>query len=397
MISCRPFPHARRHLLALLAAVSFAAVAVPAAQAAAVTSFKAAGEGFAYAQRAPLMHGVAGDRKFIFVTEPGVDRANGTPRVVALDRLTGRRVGVLPQPPGGFKFPFALRIPRAGRLAVLDNAGFPPSAPPTVQEYDFSAKGGFRARRARTIKFTGLPMVFAEDLEVLPGGRYVVSESVVGGLWIVGRDGKVRPGLVPSNPAAPLTALGPCLWPTGLKVGGKAFDVPGRLAPGAGSMAVQGKRLFFGSSCRGGIHSVRISTLLDRSRSAETRARAIRTVSPLPKGTPAESLKGLSFNRWSRTDRSLYVGDPLRLRLLKIDPRTGRRTVVSADRRLFDFTVSTAFLPPLRGQRNNPLVAIGDQEYRWPVLNTALAEPTFRSSFTVTKVTPGRTAAARAR
>ena len=45
-------------------------------------------------------------------------------------------------------------------------------------------------------------MGFAEDVEVLPNGEYVVSESIFGGLWLIGRDGKIRRGLVPDDGGA---------------------------------------------------------------------------------------------------------------------------------------------------------------------------------------------------
>ena len=47
---------------------------------------------------------------------------------------------------------------------------------------------------------------------MLPDGEYVVSESVIGALWIIGRDGSIRPGMVPSGKAA-LPHLGRCALP----------------------------------------------------------------------------------------------------------------------------------------------------------------------------------------
>jgi hypothetical protein len=262
-----------------------------------------------------------------------------------------------------------------------------------VYEYRYKAtrRGGLSATLAHTADFSGLPLFFAEDVEALPGGRYVVSESIVGGFWVIEPNWTVRPGLLPSGPQ-PLPELGPCVWPSGLSVGGMAFAPPNDLAPGVGSMAVRNGNLYFGSSCRGGLHSIRVSTLLDGSTPGEQRVGEIKTVSPKPADVPAETLKGLSFNRWSKKDKNLYVADPLRLRLLKVNPKTGKRTVVSSNERAFDFTVATTFLPPRKRGGSTPLIAVSDQEYRWGGLNLALAgQNAFRTPFVLTKVFPSRT------
>ena len=46
--------------------------------------------------------------------------------------------------------------------------------------------------------------------------------------------------------------------------------------------------------------------------------------------------------------------------------------MLSTDARRFDFTVATAFLPPVRRHGPNPLVTASDQEYRWSATNAAL-------------------------
>src|SRR3954451_19293105 len=84
------------------------------------------------AQRDSLIHGIAGDEDHVFVTEPGVGVSTGGPRIVVLDRDSGREEATLPAPPGGFKLPFTLRVPKSGHLVVLDSGGFPPKGPPVV-------------------------------------------------------------------------------------------------------------------------------------------------------------------------------------------------------------------------------------------------------------------------
>jgi hypothetical protein len=331
----------------------------------------------AFAARDSLPHGIAGDRKVVFITEPGIGVAQHGARVVALDRRSGRQIATLPAPADGFKLPFALRVPRPGHLVVLDDAGFPPQGPPTVYDYAYRVRHGHvQATLTRTVSFAGLPLAFAEDLEVLPHGEYVVSESVVGGLWLVGRDGTVRPGLVPSG-SAPLPKLGPCQFPSPgpFQVGDLPFSPPGGFAPGVGSLAVRGGALYFGSSCEGGINQLSLRTLLDSSTPAEQRAATIKTV--VPREGDLDTLHGLAFaGRW------LYAGDPFRLQLIRVDVRTGERQVVSDDARLFNFPIAVSRLP------GGELYVASDQEYRWTLLNAAISQDDFQPPFVLARVRP---------
>jgi hypothetical protein len=369
----------------LLLTAVLALVALVAPQAA-----QATGIATKAAQRDSLIHGIAGDERFIFVTEPGIGVSTAGPRVVALDRFTGREVAALPAPPDGFKLPFTLRVPRTGHLVVLDAGGFPPQGPPKVYDYRYERdrRGGFKAELVRTVDFAGNALAFAEDVEVLPNGEYVVSESVFGGLWLIGRDGAVRPGIANVDPmsAPPLPNLSGCPFPPqrpDFRIGGLEFEALGGFAPGAGSLAVRGGDLYLSSTCAGGVQKVKIKTLLDGSRPAAERAAEIETVAPRKYADEPESLKGIAFNRWDPRDPWIYAGDPFRLELIRIHSRTGERQVLSRNERLFDFTVSTAFLPPVFRGFPNPLVTASDQEYRWAVLNAALESDQFRPPFIV--------------
>jgi hypothetical protein len=349
----------------LVTALAAFALLAPAAQAGRVETF---------AERAALTHGIAGDERYVFVTEPGAGVAPNGARVVVLDRFSGNEVAALPAPARGFKLPFTLRVPRSGRLVVLDSGGFPPVGPPVVYDYRYRTdRGGFRAELVRTTDFAGHPLNFAEDVEVLPNGEYVVSESITGGLWLIDHDGEIRRGLVPDDGAPPLPKLGPCPFPDGGagSVGGLPFEAPGGFAPGAGSLAVRGGDLYISSTCEGGVMRLPVRVLLDESRPAAERAARIVTVSP--RRNPLESLKGITFNRWDRDDPWIYAGDPFQLALIRVHSRTGRREVLSTDARRFNFTVATAFLPPVRRNGRNPLVTASDQEHRWSVLNAALS------------------------
>jgi hypothetical protein len=144
---------------------------------------------------------------------------------------------------------------------------------------------------------------------------------------------------------------------------------------------VRGLDLYLSSTCEGGVMKVPIAVLEDGSRPAEERTGAIKTV--VPRAFSLESLKGIQFNRYDPRDPWLYGGDPFRLQLIRVDVRSGRREVLSRDDRLFDFTVSTAFLP-----HPTTLVTASDQEYRSALLNAALTSDRFRPPFLVGRYDP---------
>ena len=125
--------------------------------------------------------------------------------MVVLDRFNGREVATLPAPPGGFKLPFTLRVPAYRPSGCPGQRGFPPVGPPVVYDYDYGTeRHGFKAKLTRSVNFAGQPMGFAEDVEVLPDGQYVVSESIFGGLWLISRNGRSAAAWCPmtARPAA---------------------------------------------------------------------------------------------------------------------------------------------------------------------------------------------------
>jgi hypothetical protein len=331
-----------------------------------------------------IPHGIAGDEQFVFVTQP----LSG--RVSVNNRLTGQEIATLPAPPIGWQLPFALRVTSSGHLTVLDAGGFPNPFIPSIArlyEYDYSwnrRTRAFEATLVRTISFEGLPLVFAEDFEVVPGG-YVVSESVIGALWNVSAAGVITPGLLPDSfaPGAGIAALGPCGF-TPITIGGIPFSTAGNFAPGVGSMAYRDGQLYFGNTCRGGIARIPLASLSDMTRSPQQRADDIVDVSPRAANVATESLKGLTFNRWKPSDTRLYVTDTMGRRVLRIDTSTGAREVVADDPVLFDFPVSAQFLPPVAGI--SPLVVSSDQEYRLAALNALITEDLLHPPFIVSKI-----------
>ncbi|MEZ4439177.1 MAG: hypothetical protein R3B72_08810 [Polyangiaceae bacterium] len=330
-----------------------------------------------------LPHGVAGDRRLVFVSEA----LSGS--VSVHRRLTGKAIADLPAPPGGFALPFALRVPQDGTLVVLDAGGFPdPSQPsvPVVYEYSYGLHhGAFHATLERTISFAGLPLAFVEDLEVLPDGRYVVSESVLGALWVVNTDGTIEMGVFPASfdPADAVPGLNPCGLPAGLVIDGIPFAPPGMFAPGVGSLAARDGWLYFGNSCLGGVRRIPVASLSDTTRLPFERGADIEVVSPRPQGVSFEVLKGLAFNRWSNDDR-LFALDATGLGAVRIDVETGAREALVQDAELFNFPVSAQFLPPLLGV--SPVVVISDQEHRLAAFNTGIGEDQLVPPFLITKV-----------
>lgn len=374
-----------------LIAVATALVALIGAQpASAVGAARDKSEASVFAESDRPVHGIAADGEVVFVTQPAIEPGSA-PRVAVLDGRSGAEIGELPPPPEGFRFPFALRVSERGHVAVLDNAGFPPQGAPKIHEYRYTTrKGLLSSTRERTIDFGGLPLLFAEDLEVLPEGGFVVSESVIGGLWLVSPTGQIRPGLFPEGPA-PLPELAGCAHPPGsLMVGDLPFRSIGGFAPGVGSLAIGGDDLFFGSSCLGGLHRLSLDALSDTDRPAAERAATIETVSARSSGTEFESLKGLAVEKSRRGEHWIYAGDSFQLQLIRINSRTGERQVLSDDHRLFNFPVASTFTRHGNGQGRSELLVASDQEYRWTGLNSALDRDEMKPPFLITEVRTGR-------
>ena len=331
---------------------------------------------FDFAHPASIPHGVAGDRKVVFVALPLV------PAVQVLDRETGQVVGQLPAPASGFLLPFSLRVSREGHLVLLDAGGFPnPFVPSvaTVYDYDYhyDSRSGFTATQTRAVSFAGLPLVFAEDVEVVRDDLYVVSESVIGGLWVIDGQGHVSPGVFPDNPAVPLPQLGGCGIPN-FTIEGVPVDLG--FAPGVGSLAHRDDQLYFNSSCLGGLYRIPIRSL-SKGDSPSARAADIVTVSARPAGT-LETLEGLAF---AGGEHHIYAADPFHLRLLRIDVRDGSREVVSDDPILFNFPIAVASVPN-RDDDEHALIVSSDQEYRFAAFNPGITQDEFQLPFHLTEV-----------
>jgi hypothetical protein len=329
--------------------------------------------------------GIAGGESVVFVGSP----LEG--RVLALSRLTGRNVGELPPPAGGFALPFIIHSLGEGRLGVLDAGGLPQPVPfvpasPTIYEYSyaFSPKAGFSAHLVRSVSFASVPFGFSEDFVHLDDGRFVISDAVLGSIWVAQPDGTITPGIVPKTfaPADAIPTLFFCPTMPQIVVGGLPFLFSGSAIPGVGTMAVRGATLYFYSSCAKGIFSVPLATLSD-SRLPYQRAADIRLVVPKSAVT-VEELLAFTFNPFDPADRYLYAADALQLRVIRIDLENGARQVVGDDPTLFDFPSSLAFLPPVSGIE--PLFVLSNQQHRTTLTNAAITADVLSLPFLVTKV-----------
>lgn len=343
-------------------------------------SITRAGLSAKWAKRDQMPHGIAGAKDLVFITEPLVGR------VVALDRITGREVGEVTPPQGeGFVLPFTLRAPRDGRLVVLDAGGFPdPFVPAIPRIYDVDYTWNAKTRKlstqiVRTVRFDNLPVVYSEDFEILPDGTYIMSESVIGGLWVVHTDGTIQPGVVPST-EAPIPEIGACLLPPST-VGGIPFG--GGFAPGVGSIAYRNGWLYFGSTCLGGLLRIPVATILDQTRTGEDKGGDVEVVSP---GVSNGPLKGLVVDPWNPNSRWLWAADPFLLEFIRIDIHTGAREVVSNNAKLFNFGVAASFLPPRFHGQLPEIVVASDQEHRFTGINPSIEVDDFDLPFIITKI-----------
>jgi len=341
---------------------------------------------FDYANVDVVIAGVAGGDRVVFVGEP----LNGS--VVALSRLTGRPIGQLPPPPNGFVLPFIIHSLGKSRLAILDAGGLPQPLPfvpanPIIYEYaySFSPEHGLSASLVRTVSFAGVLVGFPEDFVHLNDGRYLLSDAVLGSIWIVEPDGTIAPGIVPksfdSEDLIPTLAFCPTM--PEITVNGYPFLFTGSTLPGVSPLAVRDGTVYYYSPCARGIYAFPLAILSD-DRQPFQRATDIQLVAPTPSDVEVEELLNFSFNPSNPSDRYLYAADPLKLRVIRIDLSNGERQVVASGSKLFDFPSSLGFLPTIGPV--SELVVVSNQQERTPLTNDAVSETTFSLPFIVAKI-----------
>lgn len=333
----------------------------------------------------PLPAGVAGDFNVFFVGSP----LDG--RVLAFSRADRSELGPLPQPPGGFILPFILHSLGPGRLAVLDAGGFPSPKPlvvanPIIYEYDYSYEGGtFQATLSRTIRFTNANIGFSEDMLPLPDGGYLLSDAVFGSIWRVDPTGAVFPGIVPKtfDPADAIPQMVFCSTMPEVQVGGVPFLFTDSTVPGVASFVLRDGTVYFNSSCAGAVFKFPFAILFDGRQPFE-RAADIQVVSPKPANVLVEELLEMTLNPFDPADGFIYAADALQLRLIKIDPTTGERTVVANNPTLFNFPASLGFVP--RGDGPGDLLVVSNQQQLTPLLNDAITQDMTQLPYLVTEV-----------
>ncbi len=335
--------------------------------------------------RVPIA-GVAADEDIVFVGEP----LNG--QVIALSRFTGKPIGQLPPPPSGFALPFIMHAIGNGRVAILDAGGLPAPNPfvpanPLIYEYTYSYSHatGFSANLDRAINFASVIIGFPEDFVRLPDGRYLVSDAVLGSVWIAEQDGSIVPGIVPKSfaPQDLIPELALCLTMPQITVNGYPFLFTGSTLPGISPMAVRAGTVYFYSPCARGVYAFPLSILSD-TRTPDQRASDIRLIAATPANIEVEELLDFGFNPYNPADQYLYAANPLQLQVIRIDPAKGTRQIVAQGPKLLDFPSSMAFLPGA-GPLTELLVASNQQE-RSPLTNDAVTQTTFALPFVISRI-----------
>ncbi|MGD0297974.1 MAG: hypothetical protein ABSE86_12725 [Bryobacteraceae bacterium] len=330
--------------------------------------------------------GVGGDLDIVFVGEP----LNS--QVIVLSRLTGQQIGVLPPPPGGFAIPFIIHSLGEGVVAVLDAGGLPQPSPfvpsnPTIYEYTytFNPFNGFSANLSRTMSFASVLVGFPEDFVRLDDGRFLLSDSVLGSIWIVGPDNSIVPGIVPKtfDPSDSIPTLALCPTMPEITVNGYPFLFSGSTLPGVSPLAVRDGTVYYYSPCARGIYGFPVAVLSDNQQPYE-RAASIHLIAPTPADVEVEELLDFSFNPFNPLDRYLYAADPLQLSVIRIDLTNGARQVVASGATLFDFPSSLGFLPTIGPV--SQLVVVSNQQERSPLTNDAVSGTTFNLPFIVATV-----------
>jgi hypothetical protein len=338
-----------------------------------------------------LPAGIAADKKVVFVGDP----LEG--RVIAFSRLTGKQIGELPQPPGGFVLPFIMHSLGDGRVGILDAGGLPQPKPlvlahPLFSEYTFTydANAGFSATLARFVDSTGTSVGFPEDFVKLPDGRTLLTDAVLGSLWVIQPDGTYTPGIVPKtfDPADAIPQMAICPTMPQVTVNGVPFLFSGSTIPGIEAVAVRNGTVYFHSSCARGLFKFPLAILSDGRQSYE-RAADIQLVASTPSDIQVEELLDMQFNPYDATDPYLYAAHGMQLEILRVDSRNGARQVIARDARLFDFPSSLAFLPPIVGDTeigSPKMLVVSNQQERTPITNDAVTEDSFITPFLVAKV-----------
>jgi hypothetical protein len=229
------------------------------------------------------------------------------------------------------------------------------------------------------------------DFVKLDDGRYLISDSVLGSIWIAERDGTINPGIVPKtfDPSDFIPALALCPTMPEVVVNGYPFLFTGSTIPGISPIAVRDGTVYFFSPCARGIFSFPLKILNDK-REPWQRAADIKPVAATPADIQVEELLDFTFNPFDSHDKFLYAAHPLQMEVIRINLKTGERQVLANDPALFDFPSSLGFLPPLDDHSDEgTLVVVSNQQERAPITNDAVTDFTWNFPFHVAKISLG--------
>jgi hypothetical protein len=150
-------------------------------------------------------------------------------------------------------------------------------------------------------------------------------------------------------------------------------------------MAERDGIVYFSASCAGAVYSIPLASLSD-AREPWQRAADIRLVSAKPAGVQVEELLGITFDPSRPHEPYLYAADALQLRVIRIDVRNGKRTVIADDPTLLNFPSSLAFAPTIVPGVPSALLAISNQQHRTVILNDAITQDVLQPPFLLTQM-----------
>jgi len=357
------------------------------------------------------IHGVDGDERLLFVVAPShtPDQEHG---VLVSHRLTGRHLGMVAEPPGGFLEPTSIQIERyttrgsrtEGVFIINDNGGPPALAGmvPTLvhrYRYAYSRRDGFRSQWLETHRLPFGPppppgtlptgIVYTAGFLRVPSGQTLVNDTALGAIWI--DDGSLDHWR--------LAVMDPDLFGghcddiagVGRAPGGGTrhykLQTPFNLCPGVHSMthvALTDEVCVNRTTPPGGIFCWNRETLLDATIPPPIMGTLKRALVP-----PAPGLSdlgdGVTYDRYHPDSRWLYFARSpadaavgFANTIWRVDVRTGAVQVVVRDNQLLDWTSNIAALPPLFPTSRTTIFASVGQEENNPEVNVLLnGQPQF--------------------
>lgn len=325
------------------------------------------------------MVGVSGDERVLFA---GINASVTHPAdVVTASRLTGRPLGSIPAPPGGWGVPAAILV-QGDEVVVVDNGALPPFSHVSLHRYEFHVT--FEHLCARYIDSVALPQQtfppvtidgvgYAGAIAALPGGQFALADALDGAIWVC--SWSTGCALADADPDFAPAPAPPSFEGVGRAPGGGTrpytLVIPNGLMPGLLNLEyaestdeVCGAR----AAPPGGIWCIARSVLLDQS--VPPFGKTKRTV-VAPQIGVSDAGHGLAFDHWHPRNPWLYfvrsladaVGGGSNV-VRRVNLRTGEVQEVARSLEVMDFSTGLWALPPLvPGSTLTSLaVAMGQQE-----------------------------------